>query len=284
MQSVDVDFGKAINLVDSSIEKIGKIRDEPEKILQIVETDFEGVQWKATRIRHKRVMDGEQERDQPASTAEAQWKRDTFYSVVDTIQGSMKQRFEKNRPLLKSFALFAPCRFPELQARYKTELDLQADIKTFCAVYQLDPIRCADELFSFATTFSKFNFSQITETDKAEESESSDDEDDSNDDYMNKEYGAAKYYGENDDHSDNPLNKTPIQKKGQNTIPSFIDALRLLSFPDYHLVDAYPTLCQVYAIAVAIPISSAFAERSFSALKRVKTRIRSTMVQDRHYL
>ena len=148
-------------------------------------------------------------------------------------------------------------------------------------MHQLDQFRCADELFSFATTFSKFNFSQITETDKAEESESSDGEDDSNDDYMNKEYGAAKYYGENEDHSDNPLNKTPIQKKGQNTIPSFIDALRLLSFPDYHLVDAYPTLCQVYAIAVAIPISSAFAERSFSALKRVKTRIRSTMVQDR---
>ena len=57
--------------------------------------------------------------------------------------------------------------------------------------------------------------------------------------------------------------------------------MNLLSFPEYHLADAYPKLCQVYAIAVAIPISSASAERSFSALKRVKTRIRSTMVQDR---
>ena len=37
----------------------------------------------------------------------------------------------------------------------------------------------------------------------------------------------------------------------------------------------------MYAIAVAIPISSATAERSFSALKRVKTRIRSTMLQGR---
>ena len=35
------------------------------------------------------------------------------------------------------------------------------------------------------------------------------------------------------------------------------------------------------AIAVAIPISSVTAERSFSALKRVKTRIRSTMLQGR---
>ena len=36
-----------------------------------------------------------------------------------------------------------------------------------------------------------------------------------------------------------------------------------------------------YAIAVAIPISSSTAERSFFALKRVKTRVRSSMVQER---
>ena len=70
--------------------------------------------------------------------------------------------------------------------------------------------------------------------------------------------------------------------KDGKKIPSFIDALKLLSFPEYHLVEAYLTSCQVYAIAIAIPISSASAERSFSALKRVKTRIRSTMVQNRH--
>ena len=63
--------------------------------------------------------------------------------------------------------------------------------------------------------------------------------------------------------------------------PSFSDALKVLCHPDYHLVDAYPTLCYAYSIVVAIPISSATAERSFSALKRVKTRVRSSMVQER---
>jgi hypothetical protein len=42
-----------------------------------------------------------------------------------------------------------------------------------------------------------------------------------------------------------------------------------------------PTLCKVYAIAVAILMSSATAECSSSAIKRVKTRIRSTMLQGR---
>ncbi len=64
-------------------------------------------------------------------------------------------------------------------------------------------------------------------------------------------------------------------------VPSFSEALSLLCNPDYSLADAYPTLCCVYAIAVAIPVSSSTAEHSFSALKRVKTRIRSSMVQER---
>ena len=55
----------------------------------------------------------------------------------------------------------------------------------------------------------------------------------------------------------------------------------MLCNEQYHLVDAYPELCKVYAIAVAVPVSSATSERSFSALQRVKTRIRSSMVQER---
>ena len=39
LQSVDIDFGKSIDMVDRSIAKIEKMRDESEKILQIVETD-----------------------------------------------------------------------------------------------------------------------------------------------------------------------------------------------------------------------------------------------------
>ena len=71
------------------------------------------------------------------------------------------------------------------------------------------------------------------------------------------------------------------KKQSKKKIPSFSDALLLLCNPDYSFVDAYPTLCRVYATAVAIPVSSSTAERSFSALKRVKTRIPSSMAQER---
>ena len=51
--------------------------------------------------------------------------------------------------------------------------------------------------------------------------------------------------------------------------------------PQYHLLNAYKVLSKVYTIAVAMPVSSSSAECSFSALKRVKSRIRSSLVQDR---
>ena len=60
-----------------------------------------------------------------------------------------------------------------------------------------------------------------------------------------------------------------------------MNALQILCDPKYSLEDAYPHLCQVYATVAAIPVTSATAERSFSALKRVKARLRSTMIQER---
>ena len=49
------------------------------------------------------------------------------------------------------------------------------------------------------------------------------------------------------------------------------------------MVDAYPTLCRVSATAVGNSSKrySSIPERSFSALKRVKSRIRSSMLQER---
>ena len=57
--------------------------------------------------------------------------------------------------------------------------------------------------------------------------------------------------------------------------------LQGLTNPSYHLVDAYPLLCKVYAIAVAIPVSSCTAELTFSVLKRVKSQFRITVLQER---
>ena len=159
---------------------------------------------------------------------------------------------------------------------------LQADIMKFCAAYQLDAFRCAEELFSFATTFSKFNCSPVRETDKYEDLGSNDGE------MMiqMRSMVVRKFVMTKKTFSDNPpLNwmSTKIRTERQN---AFIDALKLLSFPEYHLVDAYLTSYQVHAIAVAMPISSAAAERLFSALKELKqgfTQLRCKIVLSHYF-
>ena len=55
----------------------------------------------------------------------------------------------------------------------------------------------------------------------------------------------------------------------------------MLTNPTYHLVDAYSLLCKAYAIPVVIPVNSCIAERTFSVLKRMKSRLRTSMLQER---
>ena len=62
---------------------------------------------------------------------------------------------------------------------------------------------------------------------------------------------------------------------------SYHRALEILANPTYHLVDAYPLLFKAYAIILSIPMTSCTPERTFSVVKRVKTRLRATMEQDR---
>ena len=114
LQSVSVDFGNALRMVDSAVSQLQKKRKIPDKIIEQATEEFEGAEWRVTRIRRRRMMDGELQRDQPADTAENQWKRETFHCVLDTILTFLKDRFEKNRPLLQSLSLLAPSKFKEL--------------------------------------------------------------------------------------------------------------------------------------------------------------------------
>jgi hypothetical protein len=58
---------------------------------------------------------------------------------------------------------------------------------------------------------------------------------------------------------------------------SFITKL----FVDKHLVRIYPQMMKLMQIFLTVPMTSVSAERTFSALKRIKTYLRNTMHQDR---
>jgi hypothetical protein len=79
---------------------------------------------------------------------------ESFHVAVDTVFNSMRNRIEKNRPLLQSLAMFSANGFPEPVENFQNARDLEASTTSFCTTYR---IYCAEELFTFALSFSKFN-------------------------------------------------------------------------------------------------------------------------------
>ena len=139
-------------------------------------------------------MDDKNAEDEPAETPEDDWKRNTFYVSVDMIINLLKNRFEKNQPLLKEFSLFAPSRSAQLVKNFKIAHDLQACPNTFCKMYNIDEFRCADELFNFARSFEKFDCSSVCQQedddDSGEDHDYEDDDDDDDDDDDNEGNGG----------------------------------------------------------------------------------------------
>ena len=285
LQSTTIDFGKALAMIDGTIDQLQRLRNHPEHGTQIVDRNFkaEHINWKPIRIRHRPRMAGEQAEDEPAETPESHWARNTFYVVMDTVLESMRNRFEKNKNLLATYHLSSPANFDTLVKDHPTAKDLEPKLNDFCTKYDIDADRCASELLSFAAAVPKFNLQLFHEEVDRMHSQ------DVGDEIEIDDYGDGLEDNDliDDDHNgyyedfDGPreISRKPTNEKSK--LPFFSDALQLLCHPTYHLMDAYPILGEVYAIAAAIPVSSSTAERSFSTLKRVKSRIRSTMVQER---
>ena len=242
-------------------------RGDPDKIIKAVEEDFDGINWEEKRISRRKRMPGELSNDEPASSAEEKWKRDIFYIAVDAVNTGITERFSESRHILKAFSIFSPKSFSTFSDTYPTVRDVEINVRQFCETYNIDSHRRAKKLVSFAAAFKHFNLDLV-------EGNADRNHDNEHYDYTQDEFNDDSY---DDDNDDDELFQTDIQEETQ----TFIDCLSLLTDKKYSLIDAYPTLVRVYAIAMAIPITSCSAERSFSTLKRVKTRLRSSMLQER---
>ncbi len=109
LQSIDIDFGKAISMIDSAIVQLAKLREEPENIIESVEKELDPaeVSWKSTRIRNRR-MDGEQARNDLDLTESDLWKRETFFVAIDKVSNGIRERFKKKPTLAGCFFIICP--------------------------------------------------------------------------------------------------------------------------------------------------------------------------------
>ena len=128
---------------------------------------------------------------------------------------------------MEAFSLLSPTRFTEFPKKYPTAAHLQVEIERFCALYGIDSYKCANELFSFAKVFQKFNTDTVKST---------------------NDKGVV---GDGDDDDEDFL--TDTDDNGHQA--TLLDRLAILSHPRYNLIDAFPTLCKFYSIAVAMPVT-----------------------------
>ena len=262
LQGIYIDLSKALFMIDCVISSLDEMRNGSFDILAKIDaavSDLGTFEWRFSRVHSKRARGPSEEHS--SQTPEQIWKHNTLYVVLDKILSSLRDRFENNRALYEMLSVFHPSNFSVLVKTGTIVCDLIPTVTPFCERYHLDFIKCAEELLCFSRVYSQFFCTpQNSPIDVSDE-----------DDAIEAE--------ENE-------NIEEIEEKGEsiqstNNASSFTTALYILCNETYHLKDAFPELCKVYGIICAIPISSCTAERSFSVMKRVKTRLRSMMVQER---
>ena len=102
LQIINIEFSNVVAMIDSTI-----VNSSAGHILQIMETaivDFTNLEWEKLRICRRRQLDGIESEESP----EDQWRRNTFFAVIDTILSSMRNRFEKNKSLYQILSVFSP--------------------------------------------------------------------------------------------------------------------------------------------------------------------------------
>eukprot|EP00731_Ephydatia_muelleri_P004175 Em0002g351a len=158
LQSVNMDYAKALAMIDSVIASLERMRSAPQDIIDIMERsvqDSSSIQWKTTRV--SRRMCRNTEDGEVLETSEESWQRKTFFVALDTIIASMRRRFDKNRSLFETLALFAPGNFTDLVKSGKSAQDLHCNVAEFCDKFQLNSNQCLQELLSFAAVYDRFH-------------------------------------------------------------------------------------------------------------------------------
>ena len=267
LQSIDMDFGQANALVAGALDSIQRLRNDYSRVEEQVKK-FKDSKW--DREKQRPCRNSNQTEDSP----EVIWRREIFYPVLDQIISSIKSRFDQNKEIFDAISLFSPKRFASLLDNYRNCEDLAEGISALCVNYGIDKIECARELMSFAATFPKLkNAISMSKKGGNEHVDLQDSGDEG--EYQDGE-GA-----EGDNESEEEEESCKQKASGGIKVNSYHHALQILANPIYHLVDAYPLLYKIYGFILAIPITSCTAERTFSVLKRVKSRLRSTMGQER---
>lgn len=258
MQSPKLDFIEAMHLVDSAQKQIEQLRydckynvliDEVKQFAiheKLEEQDFQVV-----RIRRKKGMDGENLPDEISEVGNTSslFKSQVYFFVLDTVSTVLNSRYSQAREVLKDFSLLSVERIKLFSSQQDFPRDSFDALKCWISELNIESLRT--EYSAFCNTYSS----------------------------LTAGINLGDTQNSNDDCSDNENHDEEEPTTSKSNKENAASMLQLLS--KFNLTSAFPNLYLAYKALYTIPVTSAAAERSFSKIKIIKSRLRSTMTQSR---
>uniref|UniRef100_A0A2S2PBA1 Zinc finger MYM-type protein 1 n=2 Tax=Schizaphis graminum TaxID=13262 RepID=A0A2S2PBA1_SCHGA len=279
LQAKDLDLMAAVVLIENAKSKICMIncRDTDsfsDVVLaaeQFSETiDVEFVALPTPRCRRVPKFSGELQRDEPITDPITKFKVECYYGALDIIQNELNNRFGNDEAeLLKDLSLLSKKRILEVK---NSPNSLPKDaFKIVCELYstflQYDDL--VNEYQQFCSNFLELEKS-ILLPEYLHNNESESDESDYEDGF-----DSIFEIVEQDKIENQPVFVT----RNLENVGSMGKLFKLFCVSQLKCV--FPNLHTLLHIAVTLPVSSCSVERSFSKLKLVKTKLRTTMKEER---
>lgn len=273
LQSSDIDLLGAANCIQMTLDKIKNMRSDnvftklyDEAVDFVSKSEFEFTPLPIKRSRRKKIMSDEINPDHVITDPKFEYKVNTYFSTVDAAIIAIKERFHSTgQHLLRDISLFSTSR---LRQTKKDNSSLPKDaFDTFCEIY-CNFINSSDlkrEYIQYSNSFFEFEesvgFHKINIHEEKYESENSEDNED--EDNSGEEEGET-IVG----------NKQYLQNVG--TLLHLFQVCHKSG-----LKNVFPCLYDALHIASTLPVSSTTPERTFSKLKIIKNRLRTTISQER---
>ncbi len=277
LQSIDIDLIGATHYIDSVQTTLSNLRTEEEfqnilhekdEFIEIHQReDYVFTPLPAARARRVKRQAGEQATDEVIDNPTKNFEIGTFLTIFDTILTQISERFNKEaQGIYKDLSLFTKRRLAEIKNDHKC---FPKDaFSEFCKVYGkfVNMENLKSEYLQFVDIYPSFEAAQKLPENLHEEDANSEEENDK-------------------DNSESESEIFEIEDEESRKIKEPTNSCSLLTvFQICHNSGLKSIFVEIYTalhIAVTLFVSSATTERSFSKLKLVKNKLRSTMTENR---
>ena len=243
-------------MINEARDKLSKVARDFAAIYQLSTTFINGVNDKLSEEGIHLTTDLPEiratRREPEVQSAEKNFEINCHNVILDTVVLTISNRFSQHKKLYKEIACFHPNRFEEV----KTQPEM-VNLTTIAeALPEVDTISLKEELLSFASNYHQLKQGLLP----------------SNDDNLSD----LPDYSDEEEDGESPSKVMVKEAACKNCLSC---AFRLLS--QYQLCStAYENLFLAYKYLVTLSVTQCSCERSFSKLKLVKTRLRSSLTQE----